>query len=88
MASRRRYWLGPLLRPSLLSQLIHMPEMIVVPVSGTAQLKMDRAELEAIVDGELSSHEKALFDGLDQNGKGFLTVDDIHLLAKQVRFSL
>jgi hypothetical protein len=53
-----------------------------------AQLKMDRAELEAIVEGELSAHEKALFDGLDQNCKGFLTIDDIHLLSKQVRFSL
>jgi hypothetical protein len=53
-----------------------------------AQLKKDRVELEAIVEGELSAHEKELFDGLDQNCKGFLTVDDIHLPAKEVRFSL
>ena len=49
-----------------------------------AQMKFEREELEAVIEGELAANDKVLFEALDKDCNGYLSVHDVRLLAEEI----
>ena len=49
-----------------------------------AEMRGEREELEAIIEGEMGSLDRKLFEAIDKDGKGFLAFHDVFRLANEI----